>query len=625
MECDTDGLAEGKNASDEPERSVEQHKLTTTETPEPSQSEQSLHSQNLSTYQSDDARSRGYAYEDLGNIHDHLKRESSSSASDLRESITLAYHSSKDSRNLSMRPGDFKNVPGSRSPVIRNVKFKKKRSIRMSGTENCLDNRSALHKRSCRMTGMEKHLDTRSAWHISDAEELYDAHHRAVGAHRGRNRHHDFDSYEDKNDLYKEKSEHHLNYGRTRYPRKAGSAFSRYRHGKDNRDCGYKQDRHPGQNVNGKEHCSERRIPRLTNEVMERKWNHYRTRVSVQEIDYSDHDALKQLTAEQSPYLDNVNNTRSKRKADELQFKRRMKNDDFSSEHDYSIDYTREYEPMPYNGRERYYLENTHDKQLPVSRREVMSPLRRRRGYGNPQHDSEGIWHSDCEEARSRWARNHLSFLSNTEPQTAGRVKGRAAPFSRNGMFERHGERRRKDYVERYRVTNKLDDYADGHIYDYDNMQRPDDHDHFLVRRQYWQSEVLHWSEEEYKSRHQEDIFEFEGASYPPGRSSRYKMFDSKPGSGSKGKLIDGWEPDERRYKQPTEGDRLDRSPNSVHRDNLWQALPSHWDSTDSHIVVGDCKVKLGKLMPKSLYYPIYRAKCFYQVFLSSPFHFCVV
>lgn len=593
--CDLDGLAEEIRSSDEPEKSdgKGQPAITPKKKPESSHSQHSQQSHCSSPSQSDYVGSRDGAYSDPDKFHNHPKKLLQTSASELWES-------SKDSTScgVSLR-SDYKYVARSRSPVRRNMKFRSRRSSLKLGLKN--------------------HLYDECMLHVSDAEDFYDGHYRAVDFHKQRRRHHDFDSYRDKDYLYREGLEPLLTYRGARFSSNASSAFAGYSHGKDNRDCRHKSPRYTGGNVKGKQPFFEQRTQRLGDEVMQRKW-HYRKGIYVQEMDSSTYDVSGQLITEPTPYLYNGDHARSKRTANEFYIKRRIESDDFSAEYNYDHKFTQEkYQHMPDNWRERDYLEKRQDRQLRYTSGEAKSTLMNARRYGDPCHDCEDIWHTNSEDERSRYDTNHLYFRSYREPQTAFRGQMRTASLSRNDMIERHGMQKRQNCAGRYRDSNKLVGYTGGYINSDESIQHTYDHDSYVVgRSKNWQSEVLHWSEQE-NDRHQEDNMEAVGTSYPFGRTSSYKKTDFRPGSGHGRKLVDGREPSRRRYELPVVGDRFsqfDRNSNSVHGNNLRQAPQSCWDPVDSHIFVENGKVNIGKLLLKSLYYTICISECF--IFLST-------
>lgn len=560
--CDLDELAEEIRSSDEPEiRDVKgQPAITLKKRTESSHSQQSPCS---SPSQSDYVEPRDGAYADPDEFHNHPKKVSRISASELWES-------SKVSTNcgVSMR-SDSKYVARSRSPIQRNMKFRPRRSSLKLGLKN--------------------HLYDECTLHMSDAEDFYDGDYRAVDFHKQRKRHHDFDSYGDKDYLYREGLEH-LTYRGERFSSEAGSAFAGYSHRKDNQDCSYKSSRYIGGNVKGKQPFLEQRTQRLSDEVMQRKWN-YRKGVYVQGMDSSTYDLSGQLITERTPYFYNGDHTRSKRKANGFCIKRRIESEDFSAEYNYDNKFTLEkYQPMPNNWRERDYLEKRHDRELPytTTRGEGKSTLRNARRYGDPFHDHDDIWHTNSfsEDERSRYGTNHLDFHSYREPQTAFRVQMRTASLSRNDMIGRHGRQKRPNCVERYRGSNNLDGYTGGYINTDESIRHAYDHDSYVVgRSKNWEFEVLHWSEQE-NDRHQEDNMEVVGISYPFDRS--YKKFDSRPGSGHGRKLIYGREPSKLVSDRCSQ---FDRNSNSVHRNNLRQAPPSCSEPADSHIFVGNGKV----------------------------------
>lgn len=580
--CDSNGLAEEIRSSDEPDKSdgKGQPAITPQKKAESSHSQQSHCS---SPSQSDYVGSRDGAYSYPDKFYNHPKKVSQTSASELLES-------SKDSTNCGVNlRSDYKYIARSRSPVRRNMKFRPRRSSLKLKLKN--------------------HLYDECTLHMSDAEGFYEGHFRAVDFHKQRKRHHDFDSYGDKDYLYCEGLEHLLTYRGARFSSNDGSAFAVYSHGKDSQDCRYKCPRYTGGNVKGKQPFLEQRTQRLGDEVMQQKWN-YRKGIHVQEMDSSTYDVSGQLIAELTPYLYNEDHTQSKRKSNEFYIKKRIESNDFSAEYNYDHKFAQEkYQPMPDNWRERDYLEKRHDKELPYTSGEVESTLMNARRYGDPFHDHEDIWHTSSKDERSRYGPDHLYFRSYREPQTAFRSQMRTASLSRNDMIGRHGRQKRQNCVERYRDNKKLDGYTGGYINTNESIRHTYDHDSYVVgRSKNWQSDVLHCPEQE-NDRHQEDNMEAVGTSYPFGRTSSYKKFDSRPGSGLGRKLIDGREPSKRRYELPIAGDRgsqFDRNSNSVHRNNLRQEPPSCWDPADSHIFLENPKsssrFKAGNLMHSGRY-----------------------
>lgn len=560
--CESDGLAE-EISSDEPEKSDGKGKPAIT----PKKKPESLHSQQnhcSSPFQNDYVGSRDGAYADPNKFHNHPKMVSQTSDSELWES-------SKDSTNCAVsRRSDYKYVARSRSLVQRNIRFQQRRSNLKLGVKN--------------------HLDDEFPLHMSDVEDFYDGHYRAVDFHKQRKRHHEFDSYRDKDYLYHEELDYLLTYQGARFSSKAGSAVAGYSRGKG-KDCRDKSSRYTGGNVTGKQPFHEQRTQRLGDEGIQRKCN-YRKRIHFQEMDSFNYDVSGQLITEDAPYLYNGDHTQSKRKFNEF----------YINEHNCDNKFTQEkYQPMPDNRRERDYLERRDERELPYTRGESKSTLMNTRRYGNPFHDHEDIWHPNSEDQRSRYSRNRLYFHSYREPQPVSRGQMKTASLSRNGMIGRHGRQRRQNCVESYGGRNKLDGYTGRYINSGENIRHTYGHDSYVVgRSKNWESEVLHWSDQE-NDRHQEDNMEAVEISYTFGRTSSYKKFDSRPGSDRGKKLIDGREPSKRRYELPIVGDRCSQFAN-----NLRQAPTSCWDPADSHIFVGNGKSsscsKAGNLMYSDRY-----------------------
>ncbi|KAL3505629.1 hypothetical protein ACH5RR_031011 [Cinchona calisaya] len=578
----SDETAEAVQSSKDPKKSVGSVKRITESSADESESshrEESQHDPSLSPSWGHALESRDGSYNEPDKFHGQAVRASPNSVSEVLESVAFDYQSSKDSRShsINMKSGGYKYLARSRSPIHRHIKFHRRNSSRMSE--------------------LKSGVDYEDAFCLSDRERFHNLYHSTIRHRDQRNRHHGFDFSERQNFSY---------YQRADYSFRSRKKFCDYQSGAGNSHwtghqvSEYERDQCYNRSVNGKHH-PEQSIPRSSHHMMEKDWDHYERGDTVHEMESLDFNTEREFISEQSQFLDSRNHTRWKQKSEELNF-RRMKNDKFIPECNYSNDLMRENcRPVQYNARERDFIQHKYDRQLPYGRRAVKIPVRSKRRYDNPLNGCETIWRRESEDEKGRYTRDQLSFWSYKEPQTVGKGRGRGS-LSRIGTFERHSGEGRYNCIGRYSGSIKFGSGAG--VFDNDeNMRNPDDQDDFDQRRQYRQSEILQ-REEEYSCWYPDDNFQAEGTLNPFYRTSRIKRSDAKHGSGRGGKVTDHGESEQNRYKlsrADNSSSQFLENSNITRRGNVLRTLPRSWDSTDKHMIVWDRKSsrfsEVGKLM----------------------------
>lgn len=576
----SDGTAEADRSSDDPKKcssSVKSISVSTIKESGSSHGEESQRGTSFSPSPSYDSESRHGAYAELNKFYDHSERASPNPESELHESVTYDCHSSKDTRSHStkMKSGNYENFARSRSAIQRNLKSHQRKSSRMSKFKIDLDYE-----------------------YFCDSEKFHDLYHSKIARQDQRNRHLDFIARQDFS--YYEGSEYSFSHrGKKLCDNQSNSAYSGNSHRRGHRVSGYERDLGYSRTVIGKSQFPEQRIPRFSDDMREKDFDHYKWEDSVQGMESHDFDGLREFISEQSQLLDSRNNTRWKWKSENLNLRWRTKNHNFISECNYSSDLTRENcRSIQYNMRNRGPVQHNCDRQLQYGRGEVQIPVRSKRRYDSTLSGCETIWRQNYEDEKSRCSRGQLSFWSYKEPRTVGRVKGPGASLSRIDIFERHSGQGRHNCVARYSGSSKFGSCA-GVFDNHDSMESPDNQDDFVRRRQYQQSEVLEWREDEWSSWYPDYNCQAEGTFYPFNKNSRCKRSDPKYGSRCGRKLIDPSEPEQNRYNISSEGNNdskfLENSSITC-RHNVQQTLPRSWDSSDKHMVVWDRKVKLGEL-----------------------------
>lgn len=570
-ESDSDGTAEADRSSDDSKKCIGSITSNTASITRESESSHGLgsHGTSFSPSPSHDIKSRHGAYPEPDKIYDHFKRVSPNSESEV---VTFDRNSSKDfrSHSIKMKSGAYEYFSRGRNPIQRKLKFPERKSSRISK--------------------LKSHLEYEDAFYLSNPKKLHDVYHSTTACGNQRNRHHSFDFSGRQDFSYYEGLGHLISHRRKKlYDNQSSGASSQNSHRRGYLFSGYERDQCYNQTVSGKRHFTEQGIPRFSGDTTEEDLDHCDGGDSVSGLESLDFRRPGEFIYEQSQFLDSGNHGWWKWKSEALNFRGKLKNDNFIREHIYSDDVIRE------NFRSTQcregVVQHKYDRYLQYGRGKVRSPLRGKRRFDSALGGCETIWCRNSEDEKSRYTGGQLSSWSYKKSRTVGRVRTRGVPYSRIDIPERRIKQGRHNCVGRYSGSTKFV-FCD-RIFDNDeNVKNADDQDDFAGRRHYGQSEVLEWREEECNSWYPEHDFLAEGAYYPFKKPSRGKISDAKHGSVYGRKLIDLCEPEQNGYKLSREGSvgsQFRESTNFSHR-NVQRTLPRSWDSTDKDMVVWDRK-----------------------------------
>lgn len=535
-----------------------------------SQGKHSQHKPNPSCYATNREASRNGAYVDTEKYHNHRKKTSPNSVTELRESVTSdSYYHSRDSRShgVKTRLGDCKYYARHRNPIEENSKHNNRRYNGVVRLKTRLDEDNTL----------------------SDNERLYDVDHSAVGHSRENGRLHGYHSYHGEDMPHCRKSDLSFSYYGERFLEyRDGAACSKNPQRKDRRSFGVETNRYFCRNSDEGEYPLEHKISRMDDVVMDRDWYQYESEPAIVDHGLLTYRESRQLDSMYSSYIDHGRGARWKRKGEESQFRNRMENVDFFPEPRYTNEKCER--SVPYNKRDSDYLEYRYEGHLPYTRREVQSPGRSKRRCGSPSIDFDNLW-SLSEEDEYWRVRDDVSLSSHSykEPRTANRRRWQGTASPGNDVYERyerHGKYRRGIWTERFRDRGSFGGYTDA----FDTEESTDEFDDrvYFERRHYWQSELLHWTEGQSISRHRDDKFHADSAPFSFEKTSWHKRVDAELGSAHDGKLIDDRQIQRHRdelIREGNNGNRFDRSSNVIRKGNHDQTLQRCWDS-----VVGEGK-----------------------------------
>lgn len=512
-----------------------------------------------SSYSGSDCEAFNGSYINAEKNYNYVKRPSPNSSTEIQKSLTSDYYHSKDfrSQGVKLKHGYCKYSPKCRSPFQENSKHHSRSPFGMSGSK--------------------KHLNDEEPISVSETERLYNVYHSA----------HDHSKQEEKPDAfnynhgedfsYYKGTEFSSNYDGEKFPDYHSEArYKKYPRRKGQQRFNVATNRFVHRNSDEGEYL-------LDDEMMARDWDHYESRLAV--------DSMHPLTCQESRQL-NLNNIENERDArwkrigGELKFRKGMRNNnDFPHErkHTYGPLQQNYKRSGPYNVRGVNNFIHKHEGHLPYTRRETKSPGRSKRKY---MGDEDVFWIS----------RDHRSFSSHSyiEAHTADSIRRHGTKSPRNDIYERNGRRgryKRQIWTERSRDSDLDGSYTEA----FDtggNVNDPNDRVYSGRRRYHWQSQLLHWTEDENIFRHRNYKFHAE-TTFSCKRTPWHERFDADHRTDHVRNLIDDMQVDQLNNKLISEGDsgnQCERSSNMSHNGNHKRTLLRCGDSVDSHLVYGEGK-----------------------------------
>ncbi|CAK9145660.1 unnamed protein product [Ilex paraguariensis] len=573
--CESEATAETMETSNNTNKRVGRKKCNTVPSiagTQFSNGEHSPHSPSSSCSGSHSESFRSGTFIDPGKAHNHVRRQLSNSVSEIQESVASDYYQSKDSKShgLKAEAGNCRYSTRNRRSIQENVRHHSRRFHGLSGWKNHPDD---------------------DASPFSETEGWVDDSRQKKRLHR-------FDSFDGKDISSCKESELSFSYcGEQFSDYQAGAVYTRNPLWKGHQRFGYEADRDPSRNFDRGEYLFEQRISREDDEMLKRDSYHHERGLPVEDMDPPSCKS-RWWSPKNAFHLKNERGTRWQRKGDEPQFRKTMRNDDFILDCEYNDDFMQEeyIGSVPYTHRERDYSEHKYERCLPHTRREVESPKRSRRRYDNSSIGLDNLWSMSEEDEYWRCTDHRsLASCSYEEAHIANGKTWHDTLSPRNDVYERdgiHGRDRREGSD-----SSWFGSYADAFDIE-ESFNNPDNQVHLRRSGHYWHSEVRHWAEDEYISRHRNGKFGPEGVSFSFKRISTHEHLDAKHGSDHARKLIDNRRVERARYQPIREGNsgiRFGRRSNIIGRGNHEKTLLRFGVSIDSHLVVREEKVKLGK------------------------------
>ncbi|CAL5415339.1 unnamed protein product [Camellia sinensis] len=501
-------------------------------------------------------------------FQNNLRRQSPNSVTELKELATCDYYHPNDSKNHRGRTKshDCKYYARNRSPIPQDLKH--------------------YHRRLNGVSELKSHHDYEYASPLSNTDRIYDSNYTAVGHSRHDQRHHGLDSFDREDFTYYKESKFSFNYYGERFSYNQVHAAYSKKPCRNRQSPGDETDRYLRKRWDEGEYFLEQRVSRADDEViMGRDWHNYVRGPTFNPFICKE---SRRLDSNYSPYLDKERVTRCRR-VDEFQFRKRIERDDFLFDHEYQDDFMRE--KYGYYDKDRKYMNGKYERPLPSSRRGGKSSSRSERKYDSPSIDLDNSWAIPYKDEYWKYA-DHRSLSSHSygEPHTSNRGKRLDTISPTNAydlrLTERHGRHMRQILKERGRGRGS-DWFGSNHdACDTEgSINYPDGQVDFGRRR--WQSDSLHWTEREYISRHEDDEFLAEEASFPFGGTSRHRRFYAKR------KLLDDGEVEQCRIKLTNKGNNskhIERSSNIISRGKHEKTALRCRDSDDLQLVVGERK-----------------------------------
>ncbi|XP_028060879.1 FIP1[III]-like protein [Camellia sinensis] len=501
-------------------------------------------------------------------FQNNLKRQSPNSVTELKELATCDYYHPNDSKNHRGRTKshDCKYYARNRSPIPQDLKHYNRR---LNGVSE-----------------LKSHHDYEYASPLSNTDRIYDSNYTAVGHSRHDKRHHGLDSFDREDFTYYKESKFSFNYYGERFSYNQVHAAYSKKPRRNRQSPGDETDRYLRRRWDEGEYFLEQRVSRADDEViMGRDWHNYVRGPTFNTFICKE---ARRLDSNYSPYLNKERVTRCRR-VDEFQFRKRIERDDFLFDHEYQDDFMQE--KYGYYDKDRKYMNGKYERPLPSSRRGGKSSSRSERKYDSPSIDLDNSWAIPYKDEYWKYA-DHRSLSSHSygEPHTSNRGKRLDTISPTNAcdlrLTERHGRHMRQILKERGRGRGS-DWFGSNHdACDTEgSINYPDGQVDFGRRR--WQSDSLHWTEREYISRHEDDEFLAEEASFPFGGTSRHRRFYAKR------KLLDDGEVEQCRIKLTNKGNNskhIERSSNIISRGKHEKTALRCRDSDDLQLVVGERK-----------------------------------
>ncbi|XP_057476356.1 FIP1[III]-like protein [Actinidia eriantha] len=493
---------------------------------------------------------------DTERFQNHVRRQSTNSVSELRESVTSDYYNSHNSKSHHDR-----RITCGGKYYARN---------RRSMPDNLKHYSRRLHNNS----GLNRHHN----YDLSPFCNTDNAYYSSVGHGRLDRRSHGFDSYDGEDFSFYKESELSFKYVGERVPyNEVQSTYSK-KPDRSRHSFGDETDRYLSRRWDEGEYFLEQRVSRVDEEVTGRDWNHYERELTFNPLIRKE---SRRLVSGCSSYLDKERATQLRRKGDEFQFRKRTKKDDFLLDCQYQLDFRQE--NYGYRGKEREYLDGKYDRHLPFTRRGERSSGRNDRKCDSPAADLDNLWAMSNEDDYWRCAdHQYLSSYSWREPRTS--IRGRAfETISQRNLYDpRLTQRHERNTRLISKESNRASDWFGCNHDAGDTKERVN-----FGRRRHWQSESLRWTEDEYAYRHENEKFLAEEESFSFGRTSSHRRV------GAKQKLIDGVELEQHRIKLTREGsssNHIERRSNIIHREYHGKPRLRCKDSDDLHLVVGEGK-----------------------------------
>ncbi|KAI8003366.1 FIP1[V]-like protein [Camellia lanceoleosa] len=501
-------------------------------------------------------------------FQNNLRQQSPNSVTELKELATCDYYHPNDSKNHRGRTKshDCKYYARNRSPIPQDLKHYNRR---LNGVSE-----------------LKSHHDYEYASPLSNTDRIYDSNYTAVGHSRHDKRHHGLDSFDREDFTYYKESKFSFNYYGERFSYNQVHAAYSKKPCRNRQSPGDETDRYLRRRWDEGEYCLEERVSRADDEViMGRDWHNYVRGPTFNPFICKE---SRQLDSNYSPYLDKERVTRCRR-VDEFQFRKRLERDDFLFDHEYQDDFMQE--KYGYYDKDRKYMNGKYERPLPSSRRGGKSSSRSERKYDSPSIDLDNSWAIPYEDEYWKYGDHRsLSSRSYGEPHTSNRGKRLDTISPTNAydlrLTERHGRHMRQILKERGRGRGS-DWFGSNHdACDTEGSINYHDGQVDFGRRR-WQSDSLYWTEREYISRHEDDEFLAEEASFPFGGTSRHRRFYAKR------KLIDDGEVEQCRIKLTNKGNsskRIERSSNIISRGKHEKTALRCRDSDDLQLVVEERK-----------------------------------
>lgn len=582
-ECESEGMSETSHDTSRRQSSRIYNKVSSTIEPESSERGRSQHGRGYYCSPIRAAASSRY----FGKSSKRSRYSPSSLHCELQEPITRENRRSKDSESRCVKRGTGDG--------------RYRERWRDSTQEH-----SNQPKKSNYMPYFKNRPGEDSSYAI-DAKHLYNRH-----ANRGIPREMVTFNYNENDIPYCSQSERILTYSGGRLPDHClGPPFMKDQY-LDIPNCRYKAGRSDGYNM--RQNLLDNKSSQMDYEALEHNRYHNQRRHPFQ----GDIAGLRNL----APKELSRRGTQFMSKGDSVHHRRRTIPDCLSPLHEYDDKFLEgKYRRVfPNNGRDRYHLDRSCDRNVACDRKEVESSGRDKRRRHSSLNSSENLGYAYIESHvndRRNIKHRPFPFYSSDEPYVSGRGEFIGAPGKNYGVAQRNircsWKEMRFEYdqygtdVARESVRHHPSD--DYHIRRRDYQHSPytsvmrgcikDDQyqDHFVGRRRYQHSEVLLSREDVFKPRQQDNIvFGCEESSYHFKRISKNEA-DDRLAFGRVTELNERElvRQNSNMLREEDNREHFDGYRESTQHHSHAQIHPSHQDSVDRLVVVGR-KVKLRKL-----------------------------